>query len=76
MLYTAHLLRVKGDLETHPFLDVSIATPWTTMLHKPGQTWAEIKTLLNTTVLADGTKLVDHWNNPAYPFRVRCVPPE
>eukprot|EP00960_Hanusia_phi_P075149 768380-Hanusia_phi.AAC.1 len=69
MLFCAHQIRVKGS-DDFPFEDVNIATPWIGNKHVPGQTWAHMKELLNTTVLDDGSLLKDHWNNKAYPFRI------
>mmetsp|Transcript_14808 Transcript_14808/g.34736 ORF Transcript_14808/g.34736 Transcript_14808/m.34736 type:complete len:399 (+) Transcript_14808:83-1279(+) len=67
MLYCSHQIRTKGEGDFH---DVSTSTPWPDFVHRPGQTWAEVKELMNTTTLKDGTKLKDHWDNPAYPFRI------
>jgi hypothetical protein len=69
MLYCSHQIRTKGS-DSIDFRDVSISTPWPDLVHKPGMTWAEQKPLLNTTVLADGTKLKDYWDNPSFPFRI------
>jgi hypothetical protein len=55
--------------ESFPYRDVNLETPFVSMLHKPGQTWQDMKELLNTTVLPDGTLLKTYWDNPAFPFR-------
>jgi hypothetical protein len=36
----------------------------------PGQTWSDVKNLMNTTILSDGTHVKDHWDNPSFPFRI------
>jgi len=69
MLYCSHQIRTKGS-DSIDYRDVSISTPWPDLVHKPGMTWAEQKPLFNTTVLADGTKLKDYWDNPSFPFRI------
>jgi len=70
MLYMSHLIRVKGDIEQFPWDEVMHVTPWPTLRHEPGQSWSEISNKMNSTVLADGKKLKDKWDNQAYPFRV------
>ena len=45
-------------------------TPWPSLLHKPGQTWREIKELLNSTQLEDGEMLSSYWNHKDYSFRI------
>lgn len=71
MLYCAHQIRTKakGDTETD-FTDVLLDTPWVGFSHYPGQKWAEIKEMMNTTVLPDGSKVKDYWDNPSFPFRI------
>jgi hypothetical protein len=71
MLYTAHQIRTKarGDPATD-YSDILIDTPWVGFNMLPGQTWGEIKEMMNTTVLPDGTKVKDRWDNDAFPFRV------
>lgn len=70
LLYISHLIRVKGDLEKYPFLEITCTTPWISLRHTPGQTWKDLKDKMNTTILPDGSKLKDHWDHPDYPFRV------
>mmetsp|Transcript_3312 Transcript_3312/g.7790 ORF Transcript_3312/g.7790 Transcript_3312/m.7790 type:complete len:376 (+) Transcript_3312:51-1178(+) len=67
MLYCSHQIRTKGMGEWH---DPNLEAPWLDMIHKPGQTWHEIKELMNTTVLRDGSRLKDYWDSPSYPFRI------
>jgi|EP01082_Thalassiosira_pseudonana_P003311 hypothetical protein len=80
MLYCTHQIRTKGtDTNDELFPDVSISTPWPDLIHSRGGTWAEQKDRYNTTVLADGRKMKDLWDNPAYPFRIfksHFAPPE
>ncbi|EKX33960.1 hypothetical protein GUITHDRAFT_80914, partial [Guillardia theta CCMP2712] len=68
MLYCAHQIRTKG-LDNN-YREVNVNTPWVGYKHKPGQTWQELKELMNTTILEDGSLLKDFWDNPDYPFRV------
>ena len=70
MLYLSHLIRIKGDDETIPWHDINTNTPWPSFIHYPGQSWKEIKELLNSTILHDDTKLKDKWDHPSYLFRV------
>lgn len=70
LLYMSHLIRVKGEIEQFPFTDTMETTPWPTIRHYPGQEWAEIKAKMHDAVLADGSKLRDNWDHPAYPFRI------
>eukprot|EP00656_Telonema_subtile_P047284 TRINITY_DN541_c0_g1_i1.p1 TRINITY_DN541_c0_g1~~TRINITY_DN541_c0_g1_i1.p1 ORF type:complete len:391 (+),score=119.93 TRINITY_DN541_c0_g1_i1:86-1258(+) len=70
MLYTMHLIRVKGNQSKHPFEDVMYQTPWPGLKHKPTQQWSELKHMMNHTVLHDGRKLKDLWDHPEYPFRI------
>lgn len=70
LLYVSHLIRVKGDVGRFPFKDVNVNCPWPTFRMKPGQTWEEVKDLMNTTTLYDGTLMKDFWDNPDYPYRV------
>eukprot|EP00746_Dinoflagellata_sp_MGD_P012514 gnl/MRDRNA2_/MRDRNA2_126731_c0_seq1.p1 gnl/MRDRNA2_/MRDRNA2_126731_c0~~gnl/MRDRNA2_/MRDRNA2_126731_c0_seq1.p1 ORF type:complete len:396 (+),score=72.00 gnl/MRDRNA2_/MRDRNA2_126731_c0_seq1:78-1190(+) len=69
MCYCSHAIRTKGA-EPIPYTDIMYTTPWMEMTQKPGMTWAEISEKYNSTVLPDGTKLKDYWDNKAYPFRV------
>lgn len=66
----AHLIRVKNNLKDFPYDEVNQVTPWPTLRHEPGQSWAEISKKMNSTVLSDGKNLKDKWDNPKYPFRV------
>ncbi len=38
MLYLSHLIRVKGDIEQHPFVEVMATTPWFALRHFIGHT--------------------------------------
>eukprot|EP01062_Namystynia_karyoxenos_P081348 TRINITY_DN8923_c0_g1_i1.p1 TRINITY_DN8923_c0_g1~~TRINITY_DN8923_c0_g1_i1.p1 ORF type:complete len:372 (+),score=96.35 TRINITY_DN8923_c0_g1_i1:100-1215(+) len=67
MMNCVHQIRTGGD-DSYP--DLNLVSPWAGMVHKPGQTWDEMKVLLNTTVLPEGTKVKDLWDNPKYPFRL------
>ena len=70
MLYLSQLIRIKGDEEKFPFHGTNTMTPWPSFVHKPGQTWHQIKDLMNSTILADGTPLKSLWDNEGYLFRV------
>lgn len=70
MLFCSHQIRVKGDDETYPYVDVSLSTPWPEWNQKPGDTWDQRRVLMNTTVLPDGKSLKDYWDNPAFDFRI------
>ena len=74
MLFCSHQIRVKGDDETYPYVDVSLATPWPDLVQTPGNkatmSWESRRKALNTTVLPDGTPLSQYWDNPDYPFRI------
>lgn len=71
MCYCAHAVRTKGsDKVGLPFTDIMYTTPWPELVHKPGQRWSEAKDLWNTTVLPDGSKLKEYWDNDQFPFRV------
>mmetsp|Transcript_25550 Transcript_25550/g.37743 ORF Transcript_25550/g.37743 Transcript_25550/m.37743 type:complete len:376 (-) Transcript_25550:78-1205(-) len=71
MLYCAHQIRMKGSNDADDlFEDISLATPWPELLQDPDLTWAETKNRLNTTILADGSKMKDKWDNPRFPFHV------
>lgn len=70
MLFCSHQIRSKGDDEKFPFEDIMLNTPWPELIQKPGQTWEERRTLMNTTMLTDGTSLKYKWDNPEYPFRI------
>ena len=68
MLFCAHQIRTNGSDDVE-FGDVSLSTPWPDLIQVPGMSWAEHKHLLNSTVLADGKKLKDYWDNPTFPYR-------
>ena len=72
MLYTAHLIRTRGDEDTFPFLDPMYNTPWIEVQHRPAQTWPERKAAWNSTTVGTcpGLELRRLWDNPAYPFRI------
>ena len=65
MLYCTHQIRTKakGDGVTD-YTDILLDTPWVGFNMVPGQTWAEIKEMMNTTVLPDGTRVKDYWDKP------------
>jgi len=77
MLYTTHQIRTKaaGNVETD-YTDILLDTPWVGFNMLPGQRWGDtlltsgIKTLMNTTVLPDGTKVKDYWDKPSHAFRI------
>lgn len=69
MLYCTHQIRTKGSDDVE-YGDVSYSTPWPDMVQNPGSSWKEQKDLFNTTVLPDGKKLKDYWDNPEFPYRV------
>ena len=71
MLYCTHQIRTKakGDGVTD-YTDILLDTPWVGFNQLPGQTWADIKERMNTTVLPDGSKVKDYWDNAAFPFRI------
>ena len=64
MLYTTHQIRTKakGSIETD-YTDILLDTPWIGFNMLPGQRWGDtlftsgIKTLMETTVLPDGTRV-------------------
>jgi len=71
MCYCSDAIRRKGSDEVGlPYTDIMYSTPWLEMRQYPGQPWSERKDLYNTTVLPNGKKLKDYWDNPAFPFRV------
>lgn len=70
LLYISHLIRVRGDIDSYPFREVNVATPWPSIMHSPGQTWEQMKVLMNSTVLNDGKLLKQYWDHPQYPFRI------
>ena len=72
MLYCTHQIRTKGSDDVE-YGDVSYSTPWPDMVQNPGSSWKEQKDLFNTTVLPDGKKLKDYWDNPEFPYRVWCA---
>eukprot|EP00961_Rhodomonas_salina_P014192 190512-Rhodomonas_salina.1 len=67
MLYCSHQIRTRGKGDLY---DINTDTPWLDLRHKPGQSWAELKEMMNSTVLKDGTRLKDRWDSPSYPFRI------
>ena len=71
MLFTAHQIRTKaaGDPATD-YTDILLDTPWIGFNMLPGQTWSDIKVMMNTTVLPDGTRVKDYWDKPDFPFRI------
>jgi len=80
MLYCTHQIRTKGtDLDDELFPDVSLATPWMDLKQSRTGSWAEQKDRYNDTVLSNGRKLKEYWDNPAFPFRIfksHYAPPE
>lgn len=71
MLYLSHLIRVRGDVaEEFPYVDINVNSLWPAFVHKPGQSWAEMKLLMYSTVLHEGIPLRQLWDNPQYIFRV------
>lgn len=71
LCYCADAIRRKGSDEVGlPYTDIMMTTPWMELSHKPGETWAMRRELYNKTVLADGSRLKDFWDNAAFPFRV------
>lgn len=70
MLFCSHQIRVKGNDEKYPYVDVSLNTPWPELIQTPGDSWETQREKFNTTVLADGTELKNYWDHPDYPFRV------
>lgn len=69
MLYLSHLIRT-GDNPQLPWREINLNTPWPSFIHRPGQTWNDMKRMLNTTILSDGTPVKDLWDHPSYKFRV------
>lgn len=70
MLYCSHQIRVKGDEEKHPFIDVMLNTPWPELIQTPGDDWEIQREKMNNTVLPDGSKVKDYWDHDDYPFRI------
>lgn len=70
MLFCSHQVRIKGDDETYPFIDVSYSTPWPEFIQTVGDTWEIQREKMNSTILADGTRYKDYWDHPNYPFRI------
>jgi hypothetical protein len=54
----------------YPYRDILLNTPWTTAIHKPGQTWAELRKFMEEGTLNDGTKVADYWDHKDYSHRV------
>ena len=80
MLYCTHQIRTKGtDLNDELFPDVSLAAIWPDLRQSRAGSWAEQKDRYNDTVLPDGRKLKEYWDNPVFPFRIfksHYAPPE
>lgn len=71
MLYCTHQIRVKAaDDADELFQEVSVGTPWPDLRQSRHDSWKAQKERFNTTILPDGSKLKDHWDNPRYPFRI------
>jgi len=70
MLFCSHQIRVKGNDEKHPYVDVSVSTPWPELIQTPGETWETQREKFNTTILKDGKLLKDYWSHADYPFRI------
>lgn len=70
MLFCSHQIRVKGNDEKFPFVDVSLSTPWPELIQTPGDDWEIQRVKYNTTVLPDGKLFKDYWDHPEYPFRI------
>ena len=69
--YCAHQIRLKGaDDADALFGDIYRAVLWPELVQSRHGSWAEQKPRYNTTVLPDGTKLKDYWDNDRYPFRI------
>lgn len=80
LLYCTHQIRTKGtDVDDELFPDASLATPWPDLRQSRAGTWATQKDGYNDTVLPDGRKWKDVWDNPKFPFRIfksHYAPPE
>eukprot|EP00939_MAST-03C_sp_MAST-3C-sp1_P002414 g2414.t1 len=74
LLYMSHLIRIKGDVDTHPLVDVNVNCPWPTLRHQPGMEWPEIKEkMFNGTIRSkDGRQVAmrTYWDHEDYPFRI------
>jgi hypothetical protein len=71
MLFCSHQIRIKGNDEKYPFVDVSLTTPWPELIQTPGESWeTHQREKMNTTILPDGTSLKDYWDHEDYPFRI------
>jgi hypothetical protein len=51
MLYLAHLIRTRGNVDMFPFVDVLAVTPWFALKHHPSQTC---------------TKVIDNYHNSSH----------
>ena len=70
VLYIAHLIRIRGDESSHPWHEVNTNTPWPSLRHRPGQSWQQLRQLMNSTVLVEGLNVRDLWDHEDYMFRV------
>jgi len=69
--YCAHQIRLKGSDDADAlFGDIYRAVLWPELVQSRNGSWAEQKPRYNTTVLPDGTKLRDYWDNDRYPYRI------
>eukprot|EP00621_Florenciella_sp_RCC1693_P011547 CAMPEP_0182527288 /NCGR_PEP_ID=MMETSP1323-20130603/3746_1 /TAXON_ID=236787 /ORGANISM="Florenciella parvula, Strain RCC1693" /LENGTH=327 /DNA_ID=CAMNT_0024736255 /DNA_START=59 /DNA_END=1042 /DNA_ORIENTATION=- len=68
LLNCAHQIRAKGS-DDLPWVDPLATTPWVEFRQYPGEKFEDNLAAMNTTVLADGSKLSDQWNNDKYAYR-------
>ena len=69
--YCAHQIRLRGaDDGDALFGDIYRAVLWPELVQSRHGNWAEQKPRYNTTILPDGTKLKDYWDNERYPYRI------